>query len=64
MSTHKAIVAKVDKTLVKPGSKANIEVFIYTKNVEGDIINTQFTIISNDPVNPRITIPIAGRIIP
>ena len=63
MSTDKAVVAKTDKTLVKPGEKSQISVGIYSKNVQGDLINSQLTIISNDPYNPRITIPIVGRII-
>lgn len=64
MSTDKAVAASATKTLLKPGTTALIKINVYSMNVDGDILNTFITVISNDPVNPRITIPVVGNIIP
>jgi hypothetical protein len=64
MSTDKAIKARIDKTLVKPGEEASINIKVNPAKVSGKVLNSQITVISNDPVNPRITIPIVGTIIP
>ena len=62
MSSSKAVVTKVDKTLLKPGEKSTIRVDIYPQELKGQVVNTQFTVITNDPSNPSITVRVVGEI--
>ena len=62
MPASKAVVAKVDKTLLKPGEKAKVRVNVYPAQLQGNVLNTQFTLITSDPANPRITVRVVGEI--
>lgn len=62
MSLDKAITAKTNKTLLKPGEEANITIKVNTSKVEGNILNSQFTIITNDPSNPLTIVRVVGEI--
>ena len=61
MSTDKAIKTTIDKTLVKNGEKATISLKINPDKINGNVLNSQFTIITNDPANPRITVRVVGE---
>ena len=62
MALDKALTAKSDKTLLKPGEEATVSIRINPSKVEGKILNSQVTIITNDPVNPHITVRVVGEI--
>jgi len=61
MSLDNAITATSDKTMLKKGEQANITIRVNPSNIKGNLLNSQFTIISNDPINPRITIRVVGE---
>ena len=61
MPASKAVVAKVDKTLLKPGEKTKVKVNVYPAQLQGNVLNTQFTLITSDPANPRITVRGVGE---
>ena len=62
MSTDKAITVKCDKTLLKTGKDATVTIKVNPDKVDGNILNSQITIITNDPVNPRITVRVVGEV--
>ena len=63
MPASKAVVAKVDKTLLKPGEKAKVKVNVYPAQLQGNVLNTQFTLTTSDPANPRVTVRVVGEIL-
>ncbi|MBO4722627.1 MAG: DUF1573 domain-containing protein [Muribaculaceae bacterium] len=62
MSTDKAITTKCDKTLLKPGQEAIVCIKVNPDKVRDNVLNSQITIITNDPSNPRITVKVVGMI--
>lgn len=62
MSTDRAISTKCDKTLLKPGQEAIATIKVNPNKVSGNVLNSQITIITNDPLNPRVTIRVVGEI--
>lgn len=62
MSLDKAITASCDKTLLKPGKEATLTIKVNPAKVSNKILNTQFTVITNDPINPCTTVRIVGEI--
>ena len=62
MSNDKALKTKIDKTLVKNGEKATISLKVNPDKINGNVLNSRFTIITNDPVNPCITVRVVGEI--
>ena len=62
MSSDKALTVKCDKTLVKPGEKATVTVKVNPVKVDGNVLNSQITLITNDPASPRITVRVVGEI--
>ena len=62
MSLDKAVTAKCDKTLLKKGEQATITVKVNPAKMDGKILNTQFTVITNDPTRPTTTVRVAGEI--
>ena len=62
MSTDKAITTKCDKTLLKPGKEATIAIKVNPDKVSGNVLNSQLTIITNDPGNPRTTVRVVGEV--
>lgn len=62
MSTDKAITTKCDKTLLKPGKEATVTIKVNTNKASGNILNSQLTIITNDPSGPRATVRVVGEI--
>ena len=61
MSLDKAVKTKCDKTRLKPGEKATVTVLINPEAVDGPVLNSQFTVITNDPLNPRINVRVVGE---
>lgn len=61
MTLDTAMSGACDKTLVKPGEKAIVTIKIDPTKVKGDVLNSDFTIITNDPVNPRIVVRVVGK---
>ena len=61
MSLDKAVKTKCDKTRLKPGEKATVSVTVNPGAVDGNVLNSQFTVITNDPANPRITVRVVGE---
>lgn len=62
MSTDKAITTKCDKTLLKPGKEATVTIKVNPDKVSDNVLNSQITVITNDPFNPRITARVVGEI--
>ena len=62
MSTDKAITTKCDKTLLKPGKEAIVNIKVNPNKVGSNILNSQLTIITNDPANPRIEVRVVGEV--
>ena len=62
MSADKAITTKCDKTLLKPGQEAVATIKINPNKVNGNVLNSQITIITNDPINPTTTVRVVGEI--
>lgn len=61
MTLDKALGASCNKTLVKPGDEAIVTIKISPTKIKGEVLNSEFTIISTDPVNPRITVRVVGK---
>ena len=61
MSSDKAITAKCDKTLLKPGKEATVAIKVNPNKVSGNVLNSQMTIITNDPSTPRATVRVVGE---
>lgn len=61
MSLDKAITAKCDKTLLKPGKEATVTIKVNPNKVSGNVLNSQITIITNDPSTPRTTVRVVGE---
>ena len=62
MSLDKAITASCNKTLLKKGEEATITVNINPNKINDSILNTQFNVITNDPVNPNIMVRVVGEV--
>lgn len=62
MSTDKAITTKCDSTLLKPGKETTATIKVNPDKLNGDVLNSQFTVITNDPENPRITVRVVGAV--
>lgn len=62
MSTDKAITAKCNTTLLKPGKEAIVTIKVNPDKIDDKILNSQITVITNDPLNPRITVRLVGEI--
>lgn len=62
MSPHKAITTKCDKTLLKPGKEATVTIKVNPNKVTGNVLNSQLTIITNDPLCPTATVRVVGEI--
>ena len=62
MSSDKALWVKSDKTLVKPGGKATVTVRVNPARVDGNVLNSQITLITNDPASPHLTVRVVGEI--
>lgn len=62
MALDKALTTKSDKTLLKPGEEARVSIRVNPSKIEGKILNSQVTVITNDPVNPHITVRVVGEI--
>jgi len=61
MSLDKAVTAKCDKTLLKKGEQATITVKVNPAKIDGKILNTLFTVITNDPASPRTEVRVVGE---
>lgn len=62
MSSDKAITTKCDKTLLKPGKEAAVTIKVNPGKVSGKVLNSQITVITNDPGNPKTTVRVVGEI--
>lgn len=62
MSLDKAITARCDKTLIKPGDNARVVINIDTGKVTDKVLNSQVTLITNDPANPHIVVRVVGEL--
>lgn len=62
MSTDKAITTKCDKTLLKPGQEATVTIKVNPNKVRGSVLNSQITVITNDPANPIIAVRAVGEV--
>ena len=62
MSTDKAITAKCHKTLLKPGKEGVVTIKVNPDKVKGNVLNSQITVITNDPANPIITVRLVGEV--
>lgn len=61
MALDKALTATCSKTLVKPGEDAVVTIKINPAKIKNDVLNTYFTVITNDPVNPRTQVRVVGK---
>lgn len=61
MTLDKALTGLCNKTLVKPGEEALVTIKIDPNKIKGDVLNSEFTVITNDPANPRITVRVVGK---
>ncbi|MBR6489482.1 MAG: DUF1573 domain-containing protein [Muribaculaceae bacterium] len=62
MALDKAITAKCDNTRLKPRASTTITIKVNPAKVDGNILNSQFTIITNDPFNPTNVVNVVGEI--
>lgn len=62
MSLDKSLVVKCDKTMLVSGEKAVATVSVDPAKMSDKVLNSQFTVISNDPANPRIVVRVVGLI--
>lgn len=62
MALDKAMTAKCSNTRLKPGNSATVTLKVNPAKVDGKILNSQFTIISNDPFNPTSVVNVVGEI--
>ena len=62
MSTDKAITIKCDKTLLKPGKETIVNIKVNPDKVGTNVLNSQLSIITNDPANPRIEVRVVGEV--
>ena len=62
MALDKAVKAKTDSTRLHPKATATITVKVNPAKVEGNILNSQLTVITNDPTDSRITVKLVGEI--
>lgn len=62
MAASKAVTAKCDKTLIKPGGTATVTVKVDGRKVEQSVLNSHVSIITNDPANPNINVRVVGEI--
>ena len=60
MATDRALRVDVDKTLLHPGEQATVTLRVLPERLGSNVLNSQITIISNDPANPRITVRVVG----
>ena len=56
------VTASADKTELKRGKTATITVTVDPAIVTGDLLNVPLTLMTNDPVTPRLTIRLVGII--
>ena len=61
MALDKTITVTCDKTLLKEGEEATVTLKINPDKMKDKILNTQFNIITNDPVNPNILVRVVGE---
>ena len=61
MSLDKALRCSINHTLLKPGHEATITVKVDPTLVKDGLLNSEFTIISNDPASPRVTVRVVGH---
>ncbi len=60
-ASHKAVNAKCDKTLLKPGKEATITLKVNPAKLSGNVLNATLTVITNDPLNPITTVRLVGE---
>lgn len=59
-SVDSGVSASVDRSSVKKGKKAEISVTVDPSALPGDILNARVSVITNDPVNPVLTLRAVG----
>lgn len=62
-STDKAVSAKISSSKIKPGKSAVVTVTVDPAQIEGNMLNSNITLIANDPDNSMQTIRVVGEII-
>lgn len=61
MSLDNALSVKCDHTMLRSGEKAIVTIKVDPARMPSNVLNSQFTVISNDPANPRITMRVVGE---
>lgn len=62
MALDKAVTAKTDSTRLHPKATATVTVKVNPAKVDGNILNSQLTVITNDPTDSRLTVKLVGEI--
>jgi len=62
MSTDRAITTKCGDTRLKPGKETTATIKVNPDKVNDNVLNSQITVITNDPANPRITVRVVGEV--
>lgn len=62
MAADKAITTKCDKTLLKPGNQATVTIKVNPGKMSDKVLNSQITVITNDPLTPRTTVRVVGEV--
>lgn len=57
-----AVTATASRTVVKPGKATDVTVTVNPALVDGDILNTQLTVITNDPDRQQLALRVVGTI--